>query len=201
MFILCLYGYNQPQMQDFDHQGSSQMQMPQANKPQQANILISPPPAQSSYEDQVNYYQQEACRLYIANVVLTNQVKELLQEKNDLLQKYQKLEKRQLDTQQSLAEEKKKRHRRAAHEIERHYKCPQETCQKSYGSEGSLAQHIKLKHPDFFQIISANISQTLQAMRVDQPLDSKAEYTDYDEEDESDTSSKGKQKQKDSKEK
>lgn len=35
-----------------------------------------------SYEESVNYYQQEACRLYIANVVLTNQVKELLNEKN-----------------------------------------------------------------------------------------------------------------------
>lgn len=28
-----------------------------------------------SFEDTVNYYQHEACRLYIANVVLTNQVK------------------------------------------------------------------------------------------------------------------------------
>jgi hypothetical protein len=58
----------------------------------------------------------------------------------------------------SLAEEKKKRYRRSANEIERHYRCPVEPCQKSYGSEGSLAQHIKLKHPDFYNMISNNIS-------------------------------------------
>ena len=47
--------------------------------------------------------------------------------------------------------EKKKRHRRTAHEIARHYKCPIEDCPKSYGSEGSLNQHIKIKHPEYYQ--------------------------------------------------
>ena len=42
--------------------------------------------------------------------------------------------------------EKKKRIRRTANEIARHYTCKVEKCQKSYGSEGSLNQHIKLKH-------------------------------------------------------
>jgi len=46
--------------------------------------------------------------------------------------------------------EKKKRHRRTATEIARHYKCPIEDCPKSYGSEGSLNQHIKIKHPDYY---------------------------------------------------
>jgi len=41
-----------------------------------------------------------------------------------------------------------KRHRRTAGEIERHYRCPGERCGKSYGSEGSLNQHIKIKHPE-----------------------------------------------------
>lgn len=45
--------------------------------------------------------------------------------------------------------QKHKRHRRTANEIERHYKCPVEVCSKLYGSEGSLNQHIKIKHPDF----------------------------------------------------
>jgi len=44
--------------------------------------------------------------------------------------------------------DKKKRIRRLAADIERHYKCPVDTCRKSYGSEGSLNQHIKLKHPE-----------------------------------------------------
>lgn len=47
--------------------------------------------------------------------------------------------------------EKKKRHRRQANEIARHYKCPIKDCPKSYGSEGSLNQHIKLKHPEYYQ--------------------------------------------------
>lgn len=50
--------------------------------------------------------------------------------------------------------EGKKRHRRTAGEIVRHYRCPFSGCFKSYGlvsflynsSEGSLSQHIKLKH-------------------------------------------------------
>lgn len=55
-----------------------------------------------------------------------------------------------------IAEEKRKRHRRTATEIARHYKCPVEECPKSYGSEGSLNQHIKLKHPEYYQQMSAN---------------------------------------------
>jgi hypothetical protein len=42
------------------------------------------------------------------------------------------------------------RHRRAAMEINRHYRCPIESCSKSYGSEGSLNQHMKLKHPEIY---------------------------------------------------
>ena len=38
----------------------------------------------------------------------------------------------------------RKRHRRTALEIERAHVCS--ICNKSYGSEGSLSQHIKLKH-------------------------------------------------------
>ena len=45
--------------------------------------------------------------------------------------------------------EKRKRHRRSAKQVERHFECS--VCQKSYGyvplsSEGSLKQHMKLKH-------------------------------------------------------
>ena len=46
--------------------------------------------------------------------------------------------------------DKKKRHRRTAEEIERMFKCPYAPCTKSYGSEGSLSQHIKLKHPQYY---------------------------------------------------
>lgn len=52
----------------------------------------------------------------------------------------------------SNEDDKKKRYRRTALEIDRHYKCSIESCQKSYGSEGSLNQHIKLKHPELYVI-------------------------------------------------
>ena len=44
----------------------------------------------------------------------------------------------------------KRRHRRTANEVERHYKCPIPQCDKAYGSEGSLNQHVKLKHPELY---------------------------------------------------
>ena len=46
--------------------------------------------------------------------------------------------------------EKNKRFRRTAHEIERFYRCSVKSCEKSYGSEGSLNQHYKLKHPEIY---------------------------------------------------
>jgi hypothetical protein len=42
--------------------------------------------------------------------------------------------------------ERRKRMRRTAVEIARHYVCNIDKCNKSYGSEGSLNQHIKIKH-------------------------------------------------------
>ena len=44
--------------------------------------------------------------------------------------------------------ENRKRQRRTADKIQRHYKCQVANCNKSYGSEGSLNQHIRLKHPE-----------------------------------------------------
>lgn len=48
------------------------------------------------------------------------------------------------------ADSKKKRHRRNASEIVRSYVCPIDNCDKSYGAEASLAQHIKLKHESYY---------------------------------------------------
>jgi hypothetical protein len=49
-----------------------------------------------------------------------------------------------------INEEKKRRKRRNASEIERLYRCRAEGCGKSYGSEGTLSQHLKLKHNELF---------------------------------------------------
>ena len=45
---------------------------------------------------------------------------------------------------------KMKRARRTAEEIEKKYKCDVPYCERLYGSEGSLQQHIKLKHPHLY---------------------------------------------------
>ena len=64
-----------------------------------------------------------------------------------------------LDT--NIQDGKPKRKRRIASIIERHYNCPLPNCYKAYGyhryiyinkyrSEGSLNQHLKLKHPNSY---------------------------------------------------
>eukprot|EP00830_Metopus_es_P017276 TRINITY_DN560_c0_g3_i1.p1 TRINITY_DN560_c0_g3~~TRINITY_DN560_c0_g3_i1.p1 ORF type:complete len:176 (-),score=28.26 TRINITY_DN560_c0_g3_i1:12-539(-) len=100
---------------------------------------------------------KDYCKLYYANIILTNQLKVLLEEKNELMQKMNKCENRKRPEEilpmswapSLLKYESKKRHRRTAEEIERHYKCPVPGCMRSYGAEGSLTQHIKMKHKDF----------------------------------------------------
>ena len=110
----------------------------------------------------INFYR-EYCRLYLSNVQLLAQVSSSstqvrtapsgnrqpeLRAKSRLkphtttmaAQHHSNPEDRE------STEEKKKRMRRTAGEIARHYVCSYEKCQKSYGSEGSLNQHIKLKH-------------------------------------------------------
>jgi len=103
-------------------------------------------------DQNMNYYQ-EYCRLFIANVVLTTQMKELIAEKNELITRLSELEKRndKFHREHSTPDstlDKSKRIRRKAGDIERHFQCPDPTCQKSYGAEGSLFQHVKLKHPE-----------------------------------------------------
>ena len=53
------------------------------------------------------------------------------------------------------------RHRRRAGEINRHYICPVSSCQKSYGSEGSLSQHVKVKHPQYKEVQKINSDSQL----------------------------------------
>jgi hypothetical protein len=97
-------------------------------------------------------YYHEFCRLHLANVVLLSQMRELFNERNELTGRFGKLEKkaREIEEGERGDDDKKKRFRRTANEIERHYRCPVDTCQRSYGSEGSLNQHIKIKHNELY---------------------------------------------------
>jgi hypothetical protein len=47
-------------------------------------------------------------------------------------------------------ENRAKRSRRTAEMIEKKYRCKAPFCEKSYGAEGSLQQHIKIKHPELY---------------------------------------------------
>lgn len=65
---------------------------------------------------------------------------------------------------------KERRKRRTAVEIERKYRCRYRGCNKSYGSEGSLNQHMKNKHPRFYQ----KFLETLNISNL--PVESPEEY-------------------------
>lgn len=75
----------------------------------------------------------------------TQQLQALILEYKNLTSKLERLQ-AQGNVEPSGGLNKRKRHRRAADEIERHFTC--QVCGKAYGSEGSLNQHSKLKHPD-----------------------------------------------------
>ena len=103
---------------------------------------------------------------YFVNV---NLVKQLLSAVTD----HQRLEdalKDIADTTDSTSG-KRKRHRRPAHEIRRHYRCPATECQKAYGSEGSLSQHLKLKHRNYFEQYSKVASAKAQSLMRQEELE------------------------------
>lgn len=108
-------------------------------------------------------------QLTMQNEMLQQQVKTLLAEKERLAKELkaaeEKLQSIDVKPPTALSEgsEKKKRHRRAAKEITREFRCPKSTCLKSYGSEGSLNQHIRLKHPEI-EIPKSSNAQNKQTM-------------------------------------
>lgn len=71
------------------------------------------------------------------------------------------------------APERKKRFRRTANEILKNYDCKAEKCNRSYGSEGSLLQHVKLKHPERYQ-------EALNASRLKQQTQQEHEQEQMD---------------------
>lgn len=124
-------------------------------------------------------------------MVMQNQIRQLLLERQEMWQKMQKMQtkKKEEEVEDSKGEQsliahssimqgeillqKQKRHRRTANEIERHYKCQVEQCGKLYGSEGSLNQHMKIKHPEFAaaqQKQDASVNPTPQSGAAQNPL-------------------------------
>ena len=101
-----------------------------------------------------NYkYYLDYLKIEETNRLLKNELSSLLKEKNDLKQCIARLDRRnrKLYPDESKKEindlyTNRKRHRRGKNEIKRMFKCGYPNCGKTYGSEGSLNQHIKIKH-------------------------------------------------------
>jgi len=64
--------------------------------------------------------------------------------------------------QQQQQQQQQQRKRRKAAQIERLYKCQEKYCHRSYGTEGALKMHIKLKHPS----VTYNETYQLQARKA-----------------------------------
>jgi dynactin complex subunit len=82
-------------------------------------------------------FYQEFCKLLLYNKLLTERLSTLTEEKS-------KLETRFTVLQEAYPNGKRKRFRRNASQIKRIFSCIH--CEKSYGSEASLKNHLKFKH-------------------------------------------------------
>ena len=105
----------------------------------------------------INLLQQQNYKYYLEfikteqiNQLLKNQLNNLQIEKNNLKQLITRLERKNKKVKEKKKDNindlymNKKRHRRNKNEILREFKC--NLCEKKYGSEGSLKQHIRIKH-------------------------------------------------------
>ena len=108
-------------------------------------------------------------KLHEANQMLKNELQNLIREKIQLKQyiskievnsvlnnKQRKKDKAEIEVKSEvndiytnrkvICNNNTQRHRRNKNEIQREFVCGYPNCKKSYGSEGSLNQHIKIKH-------------------------------------------------------
>jgi len=173
--------------------GINQLNQPSINP---SSINPSARNIHSILELQMNILDQkkimnEVFHLMLTNNLISSKISGLTTEKNQLLMKISVLEGRNFELPRSKynflrptsggsglssldASGKLKRQRRLATQIDRHYRCPIQNCMKSYGSEGSLFQHIKIKHPNF-NINSISGLGTLNRMKTQKQLYAKIE--------------------------
>ena len=105
----------------------------------------------------INLLQEQNYKYYLEfikteqiNQLLKNQLNNLQIEKNNLKQLITRLERKNKKLKIKNIEKindlyvNRKRHRRNKNELIREFKC--NLCEKKYGSEGTLKQHLKIKH-------------------------------------------------------
>jgi hypothetical protein len=68
--------------------------------------------------------------------------------------------------------------RRTAKEINRSYICPYDSCQKVYGSEGSLNLHIKIKHNGGNKTDREKLAMSLVAAHLNGTMTNQIELVD-----------------------
>ena len=98
---------------------------------------------------EANYkYFLEFNKILKINELLKNKLKNLIYEKTNLKQKILNLEKYFNKNKNNIKINdiyiNRKRHRRLKNEIKRNFLC--KYCNKTYGTEASLNQHLKIKH-------------------------------------------------------
>lgn len=94
--------------------------------------------------------------IFLINILLTTKMKRIQGEVDRLkkeIEEFTSKNRNLLPPIQHVQVKKKKRKRKKKHEVERNYSCHIDGCQKSYGSENSLNQHMKIKHPEFWNRI------------------------------------------------
>lgn len=101
--------------------------------------------------------------MFLANIMLLDKIKETLTHKDEIVKKLAKIKHYSEEAVKDLDKKneensKQKRFRRSAKEIERAYNCPQVKCNKAYGNEGCLNQHIKQKHKKYWMNYQTNKS-------------------------------------------
>ena len=97
-------------------------------------------------------YCEKNAQLFMQNSCLFDKIKEIESQVDKMHVHWRKLRsieslKKKQRQERIQKGEVVKRKRRKAKGIQRRYACPVQECGKSYGSDGSLNQHIRLKHP------------------------------------------------------
>lgn len=128
-------------------------------------ILDSIPP----FDPNTNYYKLY-WQTFLQNNGLNEQYMRLSEDRNDLLEQIIKFKEfyDQNDTKfyEERANGRKKHNRRTAGEIPRSYVCPYLTCEKTYGSEGSLNLHVKIKHGGGNKTDREKMAKTLVLLKL-----------------------------------
>ena len=100
-----------------------------------------------------------ARKLFLINIFLNSNVKKLIAENDNLKKVVNNVgTPRNKPTPNNLGHFllKKRRKRKLKSEVERNFRCAVPNCNRAYGSENSLNQHIKLKHPKFWLHMKQN---------------------------------------------